>query len=289
VLNWVASIKYQNGADWLTLENPFGLNNGSIRVWAAPQKLAPGTYSASIVIDGGLAGIKTVPVTLVVTALPANPTPTPTPTPVPPVPANTPGVTSITNGANFLPGPVVAGSLATLKGTKFTGKTVAVTFDNIPATVLYTNDSQLNVQVPDGLGAKTSAQVVVTVDGLSSTPMTVPLAFAAPAICDSCVLNQDFTVNTATSGDPVSNIVHIFLTGLPESGGTVLVKIHDREDLTPAFTDVPPSLPGLQQVDVVIPGDLPAMTTMAQVCVVDASGNKVCSAPAPLTLTTPEP
>ena len=46
LLNWVASIKYQNGSDWLTLENPFGLNNGSIRVWAQPQKLAPGTYSA---------------------------------------------------------------------------------------------------------------------------------------------------------------------------------------------------------------------------------------------------
>ena len=125
-------------------------------------------------------------------------------------------MTSITNGANFLPGPVVMGSLATLKGTKLSGKSVAVTFDTIPATILYSNDSQINVQVPDGLGTKTSSQVVVTVDGLSSTPMTATLAFAAPAICDSCILNQDFTVNTATSGDPVSHIVRIFLTGLPE-------------------------------------------------------------------------
>ena len=53
ILNWVASIKYQSGSDWLTLENPSGLNNGSVRVWAQPQKLAPGTYNASIIIDGG--------------------------------------------------------------------------------------------------------------------------------------------------------------------------------------------------------------------------------------------
>ena len=68
----------------------------------------------------------------------------------------------------------------------------------------------------------------------------------------------------------------------------MLVKIHDRVDLVPASTSVPPGLPGLQEVDVAVPGDLPAMTTMTQVCGLDSAGNRVCSAPAPITLATPE-
>ena len=46
------------------------MNNGTIRVDATPQKLAPGTYTAQIVIDAGQAGSRIVPVTLVVNALP---------------------------------------------------------------------------------------------------------------------------------------------------------------------------------------------------------------------------
>jgi uncharacterized protein (TIGR03437 family) len=287
VLNWVASIKYQNGSDWLTLENPFGVNNGSVRVWAAPQKLAPGTYNASVIIDGGSAGTQAVPVTLVVTALPPSTTPPPVTTPPVVTPTNNPAVTTVTNGANSLAGPVVAGSLATINGSKFTGKSVAVMFDSKPAKILNSSDTQLTVLVPDGLGSESSAQVVVTVDGLSSSATTVPLAFAAPAICGRCILNPDFTVNNATSGAPVSGIVHIFTTGLPESGGTVLVKIHDRDNLVPVDWSADPDLPGLQVVDVAVPGDLPAMTTTALVCVLDASNNKTCSAPAPITLTTP--
>jgi uncharacterized protein (TIGR03437 family) len=239
-----------------------------------------------------LAGVKSVPVTVVVTALPPTTPPVTTPpvTTPPPVtpPVNTPGVTSVTNGANFLSGPVVAGSIATVKGTKFSGKSVAVTFDGTPAKVLYTDEGQINVQVPDGLGNKSSAQVVVTVDGQNSPAMTVPLAYVAPAIFSNGILNQDSSGNNATHGAMVPSIVQIFLTGLPESVGTVMVKIHDREDLVPAWSGAAPGLPGVYQVNVAVPGDLPAMTTTALVCGLDASNNKVCSAPAPLTLTTLE-
>jgi uncharacterized protein (TIGR03437 family) len=282
VLTWTASVKYQNGSDWLFLDNAFGINNGSVRVWAQPQKLAPGTYNAGVIIDAGAAGAKSVPVTLIVSALP------PTTTPPAAAPSNNPAVTSVTNGANFLPGAVVAGSIASIGGSKLSGKSVGVTFDGAAATIVSSSDTQINVLVPDGVSGKNSAQVVVTVDGLTSTAMTVPIAFAAPAICNNCVLNPDFSLNTATSGAPVSNVVHIFLTGLPESGGTVLIKIHDRENLSPVASGPASGLPGMQYVDVAVPGDLPAMTTTTLVCVLDASGNKTCSAPAPITLTTPD-
>jgi uncharacterized protein (TIGR03437 family) len=56
----------------------------------------------------------------------------------------------------------------------------------------------------------------------------------------------------------------------------------------PTYAGPAPGNPGVQQVDVAVPADLPAMTTTALVCGLDASGNKVCSAPAPITLTTPD-
>ena len=289
VLVWTASARYLSGADWLVLSPSSGLNGGTVRVDASPQKLAPGTYTAQVLIDAGVAGSKAIPVTLIVNALPPAQPPAVTPPPVtpPPAPANVPGVTSISNGANFLAGPVVSGSIATIKGTKLSGKDVSVTFDGVAARILYTSDTQINVQVPDGMGTKTSSQVVVTVDGVSSPAMTVPLARVAPAIFANGILNQNGSPNNATNGAPVGTILQIFLTGLGSPSGTVLVKIHDREDLVPIYADAAPGLPGVQQVNVKVPDDLPAMMSEVVICGLNASGAKVCSAPAPLALTRP--
>jgi len=114
------------------------------------------------------------------------------------------------------------------------------------------------------------------------------LASVAPAIFANAIMNQDNSGNNATSGAPVGSIVRIFVTGLPESIGTVLVTIHDRVDLVPDFAGPAPDNPGEQQVNVAVPADLPAMTTNVQVCGLDDAGNKVCSAPAPITLSTPD-
>ena len=54
-------------------------------------------------------------------------------------------------------------------------------------------------------------------------------------------------------------------------------------------TSTSPDLPGLQEVDVTVPADLPALSTTALVCVLDATGTKACSVPAPITLTGPPP
>ena len=59
-LNWTASVTYQGGSGWLTLNPNVGLNNGTIRVDAQPQKLAPGTYNAIVTVDGGVAGVKRI-------------------------------------------------------------------------------------------------------------------------------------------------------------------------------------------------------------------------------------
>jgi uncharacterized protein (TIGR03437 family) len=282
VLNWTASTVYKSGSGWVTLEPAFGLNNGSVRVWVRPEKLAPGSYLATVIIDGGnLAGSKTLPVGVVVTELTKPPEPVPAPVP-PPQPR--PGIVSITNGANFLPGPVVAGSIATIKGTRLMGKTVAVTFDGTAAKLLYVSEGQINLLVPAELTVKASAQVVVTVDGVDSPAQVVPLASLAPAIFANGILNQDNGANGESNGAPVGSIIQIYLTGLPANAGIVLVKIHDREDLVPAYADAAPGIAGVQQVNVAIPQDLPAMTTEVVVCGLGATGQKVCSAPSRLTL-----
>jgi uncharacterized protein (TIGR03437 family) len=194
-------------------------------------------------------------------------------------------VTSVTNAANFLPGPLVPGSLATLKGANFSGNSVAVSFDGLPERILFFNSGQINLQLPAALAGKASAQMIVTVDGSASQPQPAGLAPAAPAVFQNGVFNQDNTANTAATPARAGTVLQIFLTGLPLSGSGVSVKIHDRENLVPLFAGEAPGTPGVGQVNVTIPDDLPAMTTAFQVCAAVETGQKVCSHPVELALT----
>lgn len=274
-LNWTASVTYKGVSGWLNVDPPSGLNNGTVRVDAHPEKLAPGTYEAAILIDAGpLAGSRTLPVTFVVTALPALPPPTVAPPPVQPVVT----VSSISNAASLQAGPLTPGSLATVKGAKLSGKTVSVTLNGVPAKLVYTSDSQINLQVPPELASGTTVQLIITVDGEKSAPQMVELVPASPAIFANGILNQDNSLNAPANPAPVGSIVQIFATGLPVTG-TVTAKIHDRPILLPYYAGEAPGLVGVQQVNIAIPEDLPAMTTEVLVC---AMG--VCSIPARITI-----
>jgi uncharacterized protein (TIGR03437 family) len=195
-------------------------------------------------------------------------------------------VTSVGNAASPWPGAITPGSLATIKGTKFAGNTVTVTFDGLPATLLYTSDSQVNLVVPAELGAKIKAQMVVMVDGAASAPQTVDLAPVAPAIFADGIVNESGAANGVNSPARVGSIIAFWVTGLTPAVGqtSVTVKIHDREGLLPLYAGAAPGLQGVQQVNVAIPEDLPAMTTEVLVCATDAAGRKVCSLPLKLTL-----
>jgi len=273
ILNWTATVVYGSGSGWLSLSSTSGQSYGSIMVVANAKSLAAGAYQAKIVIDAGpLAGNATVPVTLVVQAAP-------TPTP-PPTPAVT--VSKVVNAATFQATPLVAGSLGTLMGSHLSGKIVAVTLDGLPASLLYTSDTQINFQVPAGLGAKTSATLVVTADGSSSAPVVVALAPAWPSIFANGVLNQDSTVNSAANGAAAGTILQIFATGVPASA-TVSAQIADRTDLIPLYAGDAPTLLGVQQVNVAVPGDLASSATQVILCA-STGGQSYCSAAVPLTV-----
>jgi uncharacterized protein (TIGR03437 family) len=281
IMNWVALVSYTTGSGWLTLDYTSGENSGSVRVWAiVPIGLAAGTYQAKIIIDAGpLAGSATSPVTLTVQAAPVLP-----PAPTPPVVT----VSAVVNAATFAVTPLVPGSLGTLFGANLSGTSVSVTFDGNTATLLYAGASQINFQVPASLGSKTSATLVVTVNGVSSAPQTVALAPAWPAIFGGGVLNQDNTQNKAGSGAKAGSVLQIFATGIPSSA-TVSVQIADRKNLIPLYAGVAPGLTGVQQVNVAIPADLvviqtsPAPTTQLIICAT-AGSQQACSAAYPVVI-----
>jgi uncharacterized protein (TIGR03437 family) len=178
------------------------------------------------------------------------------------------------NAASFASGPVVPGSLATVKGSNLAGKDVAVTFDGTPATLLFTSDQQINLQVPSALGTKASSQMVVTADGNSSAPQTVALAAVAPGIFVPGILNQDNWVNSATSPASPGNIVQIFATGLG-TGSAITAKIGNDAISSVYYGGPAPGLTGVQQVDLAVP---PGLTGPTDVQVCGATSAPQCAA-----------
>jgi uncharacterized protein (TIGR03437 family) len=264
VLSWTASTLNGNAVNWLTISPGSGVNGGTVLVTVIPQNVGPGVYSATLIIDGGpQAGSQTLPITFTVTAFPPpNPTPTPTPTPAP----STVVLQSVTNAARPDSTAVAPASLAVIKGSHLKGATVSVTFDGTSAAMLSGDDTTITVQLPAALTPGLASQLQVTVDGNKSAPLAVPISDLAPAIFPNGILNEDDSVNSPSNAATVGTPLQIFSTGLiPAVLVPITVKLHDRS-LTPVFAGPAPGQMGVNQVNVVIPSDLPAMTTQISVC-----------------------
>jgi uncharacterized protein (TIGR03437 family) len=267
-LQWTVTVSYGSGSGWLSVNQSKGTNNTTVLVYANPAKLAPGTYTATLTVDAQSAGSQTVNVSLTVTA------------PAPALPA----ISRVLNAASFAVAPAVPGSLTTVMGSNFTGKIISATFDGVPAQILFSNAGQINLLVPASVGGKSTAQLVVTVDGLTSTPTAVNVAPFSPAIFAGAVLNEDWTPNDISHGAKAGSIIQIFATGL-SGAGTIMGHIHDRDIALPYYAGPAPGLDGVQQIDLTVPADLPAMTTAVYVCAIGAgAGARVCSLPAQLTI-----
>src|ERR1700737_1732486 len=102
----------------------------------------------------------------------------------------------IVNGASYVRGPVVAGSVAAIFGAGLASSALAspgtplptalnnvsVTMNGTPVPLLFVSPSQINVQVPWNLAGMSQVQVVVTNENGSSPPVSANLAGVAPAI-----------------------------------------------------------------------------------------------------------
>jgi uncharacterized protein (TIGR03437 family) len=132
--------------------------------------------------------------------------------------------------------------------------------------------------VPAELALKTTAVMIVTVDGQTAA-QTVALALVSPAIFNPGVLNQDNTVNSASHAADLGSAIQIFATGLLSPGsGPITARIGGRNIPAPNYAGPAPGIPGLQQVNLTVPADLPAGATSLEVCAVGSDPNQpVCS------------
>ncbi|HLG97641.1 MAG TPA: IPT/TIG domain-containing protein [Bryobacteraceae bacterium] len=271
VLRWNAGITYQSGSGWVTLVQNSGINNSGIQLIVKPGSLSPGTYQATLTIDAGpIAGSRQIPVTLNITAA-ATPSPT---------------VTSALNAATLTSGPLAPGSLATIMGSRFSGSNLSVTFDGALATILFSNDAQINLLVPDALASKKSAQVSVQVNGMTSASQQVALSPFAPGIFANGILNQDYSVNDAKHAAAPGSIIQIFATGLSGTG-VITAKIGDQMVTQPYYAGAAPGLMGVQQVDLIVPPDLAGNSVAVSVCGGASADQVTCSPPVQLAVAQP--
>jgi uncharacterized protein (TIGR03437 family) len=251
------SYGYQQPRDWLTVTDPNpGLNHSALRLDANPVTLTGGTYNAMLTVNAGLAGSSTVAITIV----------------VPP-----PGVTinNVVNAATFQPGPLVAGSVATIFGTSLSGNVVTAAFDGVPGTILFSSATQINVTVPPSISAKPSASLVVTVDGVAGAPFNVALASVAPGIFGT--LNQDNSLNSATNPATAGEIIQIFATGLISATSSGYLVGMGNLSQTPLYQGSMPN--GTQQVNVMVPQGLNPGPVTTKVCAVGTVPEQLICSP----------
>ncbi|MEZ5402266.1 MAG: hypothetical protein R2729_21510 [Bryobacteraceae bacterium] len=282
---WTARISFRDGSGWARIFPEAGVNNASLNMSFFPENLQPGVYRATLAIDAGpRVGSRTFPIELTVReAMPGEGQPPPVDPGNPPT-GPKPRYWTTGNAADLGVPSVVPGSLARIQGTRLAGSEVAVTFDGIAATVIRSAEDELTVLAPAGLTPGRSARLVVTVDGAAGDAVEVPVAAAAPAIFHGAVYNADGSQNSAARPESIAaGVLQIFVTGLPGADlGTISARIHDRIVTELVYAGPAPSAPGVQQVNLRVPPDLPPMTTEVRVCGAPhaAPSQMTCSNPA---------
>lgn len=136
----------------------------------------------------------------------------------------------VVSSASFLP-KIAPGSLASIAGTNLATSTPPVANAPLPtmlaeasvsvngknAPILYASPSQINFQVPWGTQTG-NATVTVSVNGVTSNPITVPVTAAAPGIFyypsgAAIAQNHDYSLNTASNPEHAGSFIIAYLTG----------------------------------------------------------------------------
>jgi uncharacterized protein (TIGR03437 family) len=218
-VNVTTAAATKTGGQWLSVSPGSVSAPGRISVSVNAQGLQTGTYSGSITISAaGAPQAATILVTLNVTQ-------------------PGPHLSSLTNGASFLPGPNSPGEIITIKGVNLgpvnpatlaltaagtiatTLSDVRVWFDEQPAPLLYVSFGQINAIVPYAISGRQFVKLQVENKGVRSPELTVNLAESAPGLftiggaAQGAILNQDQTVNGTENGAAAGTIISLFATG----------------------------------------------------------------------------
>jgi uncharacterized protein (TIGR03437 family) len=184
--------------------------------------LAAGTYTGTVLVSSASipTGSQTINVTVSVTGAP------------PPI------VGSLNNASTLQPGAVSPGEVVTFFGsgmgpvaglsyTTVNGKLpttlagVTVSFNSVPAPLLFVSSAQINAIVPYEIAGQVSANVVVTYTNSSSSAFQAQITSTAPGIFSTsqggsgqgAILNQNYSVNSTSNPAAKGSVVQIFGTG----------------------------------------------------------------------------
>ncbi len=116
----------------------------------------------------------------------------------------------------------ITGAALTPKGTISTSvANTQFTFNGVAAPIVYVSSQYSSVIVPYEVSTATTAQVVATVNGVSSPPFTMPVAATLPGVFSAnssgsgqgAILNQNLTSNSAQNPATRGSFVVVFVTG----------------------------------------------------------------------------
>ncbi|MDX2152008.1 MAG: hypothetical protein SFV54_14820 [Bryobacteraceae bacterium] len=199
----------------------------------------------------------------------------------------TPGGFASVFGANLAAGVPGEATLALGYPERLGGSQVTV--NGIPALLTYANDRQINFLVPSTLPAAAEAEVVVTTRLGASTAARVPLRTVHPGIFFDtatnygAVLIANTGITTVESPAAAGEFLEIYCTGLgpfravfpapPETASTPEVSIGGRP--ARVLYSGGTTFPGLYQVNVEVPGGLPAGDAMVVIRIDGQASNDV--------------
>jgi uncharacterized protein (TIGR03437 family) len=107
---------------------------------------------------------------------------------------------------------------------------VTVTFDGVPAPLVFVSAGQINLQVPFEVAGKTTTRVVVNYNGSTSPPISVPVKAAEPAFfmlnaTDPFAANADYAANPKvnSSSNPAARgtVISVYGTGVGQPSYTI--------------------------------------------------------------------
>jgi uncharacterized protein (TIGR03118 family) len=132
-----------------------------------------------------------------------------------------PGEIVAITGQTVGPSPIAAATLlpSGTVGTTLSGTTV--TFNNIPAPVLYVSGSQTGVIVPYGIAGSQTANVILKTGGQTTVEFSIPVVPSLPGLFTlnaggtgaAVALNQDGKLNSTTNAADKGSAIVLLATG----------------------------------------------------------------------------
>lgn len=135
--------------------------------------------------------------------------------------AVSPGMIFTLYGSGIGPATLTGASLDASGKLASTQAGVSITFDGVPAPIVYVSDKQDAGIVPYEVAGKSSTQVVVQYNGQSSVPVNIAVAATAPGLFSAnftgsggaVAFNQDTSQNAGSNPAAKGSIVTLFGTG----------------------------------------------------------------------------